>query len=71
MRIPNTIRPKLAPMPVFCAIFGESRSGAYRKLAAGILRGVKNGRTLLLDVEHAEPHYAALPEATFRKQEAA
>ena len=46
----------------FCLSFGLSRSGVYRALAEGRLRAVKLGGRTLLDVNHADAAFAALPE---------
>ena len=46
---------------------GMRRSSTYDALAAGHLRGVKRGRSLLLDVPHGLAWLRSLPAATIKK----
>ena len=61
-RLPNGSRPRLLPLGVYCALYGDSRSTAYRRHKAGKLRLVKRGGRTLVDVDSAEADAASLPE---------
>jgi hypothetical protein len=52
-------------------ILGVSRSEAYRLLASGALRAVKQGHITLVLMDSIREHLASLPPATFRNQNAA
>ena len=58
--------PKFAPEPKWREISGLGRSKNYELFAAGILRGVKVGRRLLIDVEHGLEYLRSLPPAEIR-----
>ena len=58
--------PVTATIPTVTKIYGISRSEAYRRLAAGDFRAVKNGRSVLILTESVRSYVAALPAATFR-----
>ena len=59
-------QPAFATMACWTALSGLSRSASYEALAAGHLRGVKRGRTLLVDVQTGLDWIRSLPAATFR-----
>lgn len=48
------------------AHYGIHRSSLYRALAAGQIRAVKAGRTVLIDGESLRAYLASLPRAVFR-----
>jgi hypothetical protein len=57
---------EFAPIPRWREISGMSRSKTYEELAAGNLRGVKCGRTVLIDVKHGLEYLRALPPVKVR-----
>lgn len=61
-----TAEPLAATIPNACQISGLSRSEIYRRLAAGDIRAVKNGKRTLILVSSVREYLAALPPATFR-----
>lgn len=58
--------PHTATISTVTAIYGLSRSEIYRRLAAGDLRAVKNGKTVLIVAESVREYLASLPPATYR-----
>ena len=57
----RTEQPRYQRIPDFCRIYGMSRSGTYRAIAAGHLRAVKVGSATLIDCTSAENWFASLP----------
>ncbi len=55
-----------APLAKAIAVSGISRSQMYRELAAGRIRALKSGRSLLIDMDSLRAHIASLPAASFR-----
>jgi excisionase family DNA binding protein len=53
-----------------CRISGMTRSEIYRRLAAGDIRAVKNGRRTLILIETLSAYFARLPAATFPRRDA-
>jgi hypothetical protein len=53
-------------MRVWCAHSGVGRAKSYEMLAAQQLRAVKNGRSLLIDIEHGLNYLRSLPPAQIR-----
>jgi hypothetical protein len=63
---PPPVTPKFGPMRVWCAHSGVGRAKSYEMLAAEQLRGFKNGRTLLIDIEAGLAYLRTLPPAKIR-----
>ena len=61
-----TTAPITATIPNTSQISGLSRSEIYRRLAAGDLRAVKNGKRTLILVDSLRKYLASLPLAVFR-----
>ena len=59
-------RPKYAPLHVWCEISGLGRSKSYELLGTGLLRGIKVGRRLLVDIEAGLAALADMPSAKIR-----
>jgi hypothetical protein len=55
-----------APIAKAVEISGISRSQMYRDLAAGKIKAVKSGRSILIVMDSLRAHLARLPTATFR-----
>jgi hypothetical protein len=53
-------------MRVWCAHSGVGRAKSYEMLAQKELRGVKHGRSLLIDIEHGLAYLRSLPLAEIR-----
>jgi hypothetical protein len=62
----DAVRPKYAPMPVWCALSGLGRSKSYQLIADGTLRGIKVGTRLLIDIEAGIAALALMPAAQIR-----
>jgi hypothetical protein len=67
--IPQELAGELPPMAISLdqaiRVSGFSRSELYRRLRSGEIVGLKNGRTLLIDVQSLQQCVASLPRATF------
>ena len=69
---PVAPKPRAVELPVYVApkrfvqLFGISRPQVYRHLARGDFRAVKNGKTTLIDVQHARAFLESRPAAVFR-----
>jgi hypothetical protein len=62
---------RFAPLPVWQRISGMSRSGVYRALSEGHLKGIKLGKRLLVDVDYGLAWLRSLPPANIRAKKSA
>jgi hypothetical protein len=62
------VDPKFAPLPVWVALSGMTRTGTYVALSKGELRAIKQpgGRRTLIDVEHGLAWLRSQPAITIR-----
>jgi excisionase family DNA binding protein len=67
MRVPD-VSPEAVPLPRLQAVFGISRSTAYRLAAEGRIRFLKVGRSTLVDAASVRAFLASLPAATIRPE---
>jgi hypothetical protein len=58
--------PQFMPLRAWMTFSGMSRSGTYKRLATGELRGRKLGNRLLIEVEHGLRWLNTLPAAEVR-----
>lgn len=58
--------PIVATVARTSALSGLSRSEIYRLLGTGKIRGLKSGRSTLVDFESVRAHLASLPPAMIR-----
>ena len=60
------LEPLLIPIPEAVRLSGLSRSGLYRRIAAGDIVAHKSGARTLVAMESLRAHLASLPRAVFR-----
>jgi excisionase family DNA binding protein len=59
---------KRARLPTVQKVYGLTRTRIYELIGAGVLRAVKDGRALLIEIASVEEYLARLPAAVIRPQ---